>query len=242
MISNNNINNNLAIYREEEEVHPRKFIKSNKHSKKENRLTKDTKSHKAEHKKHVAKRIQERVVIHKVYQLKTDKNENEDNKTLHFRVPETKMPKAVSSQKKRQPKINVRENLLDRLEDIEFAEQDDLWATTYEELQNDYNWAVELPKKIKLAQIKAAEREITLVEYEKKRARINAMWTEFKRYSVPRSIFDGAMEYEENQKRLEICELEPIANKKLARELNAKMSEYEETLQEYFVQRESLCV
>jgi len=281
-MSSAKMNNNLAICREEE-VYPRKFIKSSKYSKKENRLSKDTKSHKAEHKKRVIKRIQQRDVVHKVYQLKTDKNDDDnENKTSNFRVPEAKKTKAVSSQK-RQPKINVRENLHDRWEDVEFAEHDDL-CSTYNEIFKDhceYYWVINLPEEIdyydhkqyekakldlqlkfysistkfqleaivsryennlRLKQLKAQKGPLTLEEYEKKRARINELWDEFKRYGVPRYIFDGAMKYEENQKRLEICELEPIPNKMLARQLKANLQEYEEILQQYFIEREAASV
>ena len=50
------------------------------------------------------------------------------------------------------------------------------------------------------------------------------------------------MEYEENQKRLEICELEPIPKKMLARQLKANLQEYEEILQQYFMEREGASV
>ena len=288
VLNNNNNNNNFAICREEE-IKPRKFIKSSKFSKKEDRLSKDKKSHKSEHQKRVAKRIQERVNIHKVYQLKTDKyedvnednNEDEKKNTQKFRMPESKKAK-VDNSLKRQPKINVRENLLDRWEDVEFAEQDDLWST-YDEIfkdQCEYYWVLDLPEEIdyhrkqyekakmdlqlefydistkfqleaivtryennlRLKELKAQRGPLTLEEYEKKRARLNAMWIEFKRYGVPRYIFDGAMEYEENQKRLEICELEPIPKKMLARQLKANLQEYEEILQQYFMEREGASV
>lgn len=69
---------------------------------------------------------------------------------------------------------------------------------------------------------------ITLTEYEAKKATLNKIWTTYKEYQIPRHVFDDICKYEENKLKLEMCELEPIVDKKLRNKLKAKIHEWED--------------
>ena len=80
---------------------------------------------------------------------------------------------------------------------------------------------------------------MTLTEYEAKKTMLNKVWIVYKAQRIPRHLFDGARQCEENVLKLEMCELEPVINKKLRNELNAKIQEWEDYLDQYYTQQEA---
>ena len=78
---------------------------------------------------------------------------------------------------------------------------------------------------------------MTVSEYEEQKRELNRIWIVYKAHRIPRHLFDGSRAYEENKLRLEICELEPVLNEKLWRELKTKIQEWEEYFDQYYAQQ-----
>jgi hypothetical protein len=275
--NNNNKINNLA-YVGDEEPQPVKFIRNRNHAKKDNKLTKDSKSHKKIHQERASKRFQVRLQS----RLQKDIQERiakglEPEETIQYRIPESKKPKAnAAAAIKGQPKRKAQENWNDQWEDTELGETVDLKEARKEVYRDecDYFCAIEMPKKIEdieHRQYQRAKKELhkiisyvdhytpnemtwdlqetitryenkqrlkelksglimTLPEYEKEKATLNKVWTAYKDYRIPRHLFDGTIQCDENKIKLEICELEPVIDKKLRADLRAKIQEWENYL------------
>jgi hypothetical protein len=281
MLSNKNkINNNNLAYVGDEEQQTRKFIRNRNYSKKDNKLTKDNKSHKKQHREHVTKRFQKRI--------------QETEESTKFRIPEPKKPKAKAVVKG-QPKRKAHENWNDQWQDAELGETVDLETARVEVLsdEGDYFCAFVMPgviEEIELQQYESALQELqeleeaitfhtgplsvnewiqvqqlqeslkekitsyenkqrlkalkanstmTLTEYEEKKAELNKAWVTYKAHRIPRDLFDGARQYDENVLKLEICELQPVLDTKLSMSLRAKIREWENYFDQYYAQQEA---
>lgn len=263
----NNLANNLA-YVGDEDRPTRKFIRNRNYAKKDDKLTKDKKSHKKEHREHVSRRFQARIA-------------KGVPKPEQFRIPEPKKPKAKAVIKG-QPKRKAYENWKDQWEDTVMGQTFDL-EESYDEVKRDEDncyRALEMPKEIEefeLLQYKDAQEELdqimgsaalyyqrkgweiqdkitsyenkqrlkelkagltmTVSEYEEQKRELNRIWIVYKAHRIPRHLFDGSRAYEENKLRLEICELEPVLNEKLWRELKTKIQEWEEYFDQYYAKQ-----
>jgi hypothetical protein len=154
MLSNKKINNNNLAYVGDEEEQTRKFIRNRNYSKKDNKLSKDSKSHKKQHREHVTKRFQKR-----------SQATEEPSK---FRIPEPKKPKAKAVVKG-QPKRKAQENWNDQWQDTELGETVDLEAAHVEVLsdEGDYFCAFVMPgviEEIELQQYDSALQELQELE------------------------------------------------------------------------------
>jgi hypothetical protein len=278
----NKINNmNNLAYVGDEEQDPRKFIRNRNYAKKDNKLTKDSKSHKKEHRERAAKRFQKRA-----------RKLEEPSK---FRISEPKKPKSKAVVFKGQPKRKAQENWNDQWQDAELGETVDLEAAHNEVLsdEGDYFCAFVMPgeiEEIELLQYQSATRELqeleeaitfhtgplsvnewiqvewlkgrleekitsyenkqrlkvlktglimTVSEYEAKKAGLNQVWTAYKAHRIPRHIFDGTVQYEENVLKLKLCELAPVMDIKLSAALRAKIQKWEDYLEKYYAQQEA---
>jgi hypothetical protein len=281
MLSNKNkINNNNLAYVGDEEKQTRKFIRNRNYAKKDNKLTKDNKSHKKEHREHMTKRFQKRI--------------QETEESTKFRIPEPKKPKAKAVVKG-QPKRKAQENWNDQWEDTELGKTVDLEEARKEVDRDEDNYfrAFEMPGEIEefeLQQYQSAKKELqeqketilsysrplsvievkwvlkvyedlqekitsyenkqrlkelkaastmTLMEYEDKKAELNKAWVTYKAHRIPRHLFDGARQYDENVLKLEICELQPVLDTKLSMSLRAKIREWENYFDQYYAQQEA---
>lgn len=284
---NNDINNNIA-YVGEEKDQTRRFIRNRNYSKKDNKLSKDNKSHKKEHHKRVTKRIQDRIAIkqkEKEREKELVEEEEEKEEPTVYRIPQPKKPRTTAVVFKGQPKHKAQENWNDQWEDTELGETFDL-EEARKEIYRDY-WedffAFEMPREIEDEQrqeYEEAQFEIdkmiayfgpnvtdemicepkaivtryenqlrlkelssgltmTLTEYEKEKAMLKEVWIAYKAQCIPRHLFDGTIQCEENVLKLEMCELEPVINKKLRNELKTKIQEWEDYLDHYYTQQKA---
>ena len=279
MPSNNNVNN--LAYVGDEEQQTRKFIRSRNHPKKDNKLTKDNKSHKKEHREHASKRFQKRA--------------QKPEEPSKFRIPEPKKPKTTTVVFKGQPKSKAHENWNNQWEDTVLGETVDLEEARKEVLrdEDDYFCAFQMPEEIeeieliqhqralqklqeleqaitfhtgplssnewakvacmqedlqdkitsyenkqRLKELKA-DSTMTLTEYEAKKAELNKAWATYKAHRIPRRLFDGARQYDENVLKLEICELQPVVDTRLSWALREKIREWETYFDQYYAQQEA---
>jgi hypothetical protein len=146
-----NNTNNLAYVGDEEEQ-TRKFIRNRNHAKKDNKLTKDKKSHKKEHQERVAKRVQKKLQERIAKGL-------EPEETIKYRVPEPKKTKPKAIIFKGHSKRKAQENWNDQWQDAELGETVDLEAAHDEVLSDDgdYFCACVMPGEIE---------EIELLQYQ----------------------------------------------------------------------------
>jgi hypothetical protein len=278
-INNNNVNN--LAYVGDEEPQTRKFIRNRNYSKKDNKLTKDNKSHKKEHREHASKRFQKRAQA--------------PEESSKFRIPEPKKTKTTTVVFKGQPKRKAQENWNNQWKDTELGETVDLEEAHEEVLrdEDDYFCAFQMPEEIeeieliqhqralkklqeledaitfhtgplsanewtqvqqlqwnlkekitsyenkqRLKELKA-DLTMTLTEYEAKKAELNKAWATYKAHRIPRRLFDGARQYDENVLKLEICELQPVVDTKLSTALRAKIREWEDYFDQYYAQQEA---
>lgn len=280
---NNDINVNNVAYVGDEDQQTRRFIRNRNYSKKDDKLSKDAKSHKKEHQKHVTKRIQERIAIkQKTKELEKLKEKEEP---IVYRVPQPKKRKTTDLVVKGQPKRKAQENWNDQWEDTELGETLDLEEArdAINRDEDDYFCAVEMPKEIADIELQRYQRALseldkineyfgdlaptemtwklqekitsyenkqrlkelkagltmTLAEYEKEKVQLNKVWTAYKKQRIPRHLFDGTRQYNENKLLLEMCELAPVINTKLRAVLTAKIQDWENYLDQYYAQQEA---
>jgi hypothetical protein len=79
---------------------------------------------------------------------------------------------------------------------------------------------------------------MTVSEYEAKKAELNQVWTAYKAHRIPRHIFDGTVQYDENVLKLKLCELAPVMDINLSTALRAKIQKWEDYLEQYYAQQE----
>ena len=80
---------------------------------------------------------------------------------------------------------------------------------------------------------------VTVAEYEAQKRELNRIWITYKAHRIPRHMFEGEFQYKENKKRLEICQLEPVINEKLWRDLKAKTQQWEDYFDQYYAQQQA---
>jgi hypothetical protein len=83
-----------------------------------------------------------------------------------------------------------------------------------------------------------ANSTLTLSEYERNRDINKKIKDEYKQRHIPVYIFDLTLQYEENKRQLEICELEPIVDKRRLAALKSEIRIFEVSLERYFEQEE----
>jgi hypothetical protein len=159
-----------------------------------------------------------------------------------FRIPEIKLKKKSSVQKKQRTSVASSENLLACWEDIEFAEEDAeneiIDGIARMEMDNIFREFSALERKMD----QEKDDCITLEEYEKKKEQEHLDWLMYKGFGLSRKQFEDDVEYRRNCAELQMIQEEldyQAYGQEYAELLRAKIQSYEDALQETSLKEEA---